>query len=45
MQKADQWLEENAFSLSDLASVTFAYSQILDSLDGDKAASFRAKVE
>ncbi len=45
MQKADQWLEENAFSLSDLASVTFAYSQILDSLDSDKAASFKAKVE
>lgn len=45
VQKADQWLEENAFSLSDLASVTFAYSQILDSLDGDKAASFKAKVE
>jgi len=44
-QRADQWLEENAFSLSDLSSVTFAYSQILDSLDSDKASSFKAKVE
>ena len=25
--------------------MTFAYSQLLDSLDGDKAASFKAKVE
>ena len=45
VQRAEQWLEENAFSLSDLASVTFAYSHMFGSLDADKAASFKAKVE
>ena len=45
VQRAEQWLEENAFSLSDLASVTFAYSHIFGYLDADKAASFKAKVE
>lgn len=30
VQQAIQWLEDNSFSLSDLSSVTFAYSQLLD---------------
>jgi hypothetical protein len=40
-----QWLEDNSFSISDLSSVTFAYSQLLETLDADKAANIKAKIE
>ena len=45
VQQAQEWLSDNSYSLSDLPSVVFAYSQILSVLDSDKASSLNAKVE
>ena len=45
VQQAQEWLVDNSYSLSDLPSVVFAYGNILDSLDSDKAASFKNKVQ
>ena len=44
VQQGEEWLVDNSYSLSDLPSVVFAYSQIFHLLDADKVSSFKSKV-
>lgn len=43
--QAEQWLGENAFSLSEVPSVIAAYSNLIKDLDAEKGSSLKDKIQ